>query len=389
MDYLVVGCGLSGAVVARTLAEHGFEIEIWERRHHIGGNMFDEIDEHGFLVQRYGPHAFHTNNGKLIQFIRRFENWQDYTLLCGAEIDNKVLPVPFNCMAMECFCGKGSVKNLRIKACNAFCAREEVPIAELLNHSDSDINSYGQWLLEKDYAPYASKQWMLPFSELDKKIVERVPVRFSYDDRYHKDAYQVIPVHSYTSFFNNLLDHPKIQVRLGIDALDEFGLDLNAGRILVEGSSNVKVIYTGALDELFGMAMGQLPYRSLYFEWKYSHKDSVQPFPVVAYPTAKKYTRVTEYKKLPVQKGEGSSYAIEYPVEYSHENGSEPYYPVLTKDSQRLYREYLKEAKRIKNLYLCGRLADFKYYDMDDALLNAMNFANRLIISENGLRGIG
>lgn len=371
MDALVVGCGLTGSVVARCMAERGKHVEIWERRAHIGGNMYDYVDEHGFLVQKYGPHTFHTKKKDLYDYMCRFERWQDYKLTCGAVWDGKYTPTPFNFTTIDAFYPPEQAASLREKLQNVFEGREFATVVEVLEHPDPDIRAYAEYLFQNDYAPYTAKQWGVSPAEIDPSVLKRVPLRFSYDEGYFDDPYQVMPVHSFARFFENLLDHPNITVKLGVEALDRLSV---RGNVLWLDRTEVSfpVVYTGALDELFGCVFGRLPYRSLRFEWKYTERDSVQPAPVVAYPQEKDYTRITEYKKLPIQNRPGSSYAVEYPLPYQEGAYMEPYYPVLTEASQKQYAQYRELADQIPNLVCCGRLADFKYYNMDQALKQAL-----------------
>lgn len=371
-DALVIGCGLTGSVIARRLAEQGKQVEIWERRDHIGGNMFDCVDEHGFLVQKYGPHIFHTTKRELYEYMCRFEQWQDYKLTCGAVWGGKYTPTPFNFTTIDTFYPPEQAGRLKAKLENAFQGRETATVIEVLGHPDPEIRGYAEYLFQNDYAPYTAKQWGVPPEEIDPSVLQRVPLRFSYDEGYFDDEYQAMPVHSYTAFFENLLDHPNITVRPGIEALEH--LSVSGTSLLLDGAElSIPVVYTGALDELFGCIYGRLPYRSLRFEWKFSDTDSLQDAPVVAYPQEKGYTRITEYRKLPVQEGCGSSYAVEYPLPYREGAKMEPYYPVLTPASRKQFEKYVCLAERIPNLICCGRLADFKYYNMDQALDRALN----------------
>lgn len=375
MNCLVVGCGFTGAVIARELAERGTQVEIWERRDHIGGNMYDYVDEHGFLVQKYGPHTFHTAKRGLYDYICRFGEWQEYHLTCGAVWDGKYTPIPFNFTTIDTFYPPKEAERLKEKLRIAFVGQDTATVVEVLEHPDPDIRSYAEYLFQNDYAPYTAKQWGISHKEIDPSVLKRVPLRFSYRDGYFDDEYQVMPRHSYTAFFGSLLDHPNISVKLGMDALEH--LAVRGDRLyLDEKVVEHLVVYTGALDELFGCVYGRLPYRSLRFEWKYADKDSVQSTPVVAYPQAAGYTRITEYKKLPVQDKPGSSYAVEYPLPYREGKKMEPYYPVLTKESQEQYAKYALLVQQVPNLICCGRLADFKYYNMDQALERALHICN-------------
>ncbi len=371
MDALVVGCGLTGSVIARCMAERGKHVEIWERRDHIGGNMYDYVDEHGFLVQKYGPHTFHTNKKFLYDYMCRFEQWQDCKLTCGAVWDGKYTPTPFNFSTIDTFFPEKKAKLLKEKLKAAYAGREFATVVEVLENPDPDIRGYAEYLFQNDYAPYTAKQWGVSPAEIDPSVLKRVPLRFSYGEGYFDDSYQVMPIHSFTRFFENLLGHPNITVKLGVNALDR--LSVSSDSLLLDGvNTTIPVIYTGALDELFGHIYGRLPYRSLRFEWKYTERDSVQLAPVVAYPQEKDYTRITEYKKLPAQNRPGSSYAVEYPLPYQDGTYMEPYYPILTEASQKQYAQYRELADRIPSLIPCGRLADFKYYNMDQALEAAL-----------------
>lgn len=377
MESLVVGCGLTGSVIARSLAEKGKRVTIWERRNHIGGNMYDYVDEYGFLVHKYGPHIFHTREKELYDYICRFEKWQDYKLICGAIWDGKYTPTPFNFTTIDTFYPPEKAQQLKEKLKHVFEERELTTVLEVLKHPNPDIREYAEYLFKNDYAPYTAKQWGMSPQEIDPSVLERVPLRFSYEEGYFDDPYQVMPVHSYTQFFKNLLDHPNIQVELGVDALNR--LQTNQDKLYLDGVElTIPVVYTGALDELFDCIHGRLPYRSLRFEWKYSEEDSIQSAPVVAYPQEEGYTRITEYKKLPVQDKKGSSYAMEYPLPYCGEEQVEPYYPVPTEESQRQYRLYLEMATKIPNLICCGRLADYRYYNMDQALMRALDIVEKI-----------
>lgn len=377
MDILVIGCGLCGAAIARHLAEQGKKVVIWERRDHIGGNMYDYVDEHGFLVQKYGPHTFHTKKKELLDYMCRFEQWQDYKLTCGAVWDGKYTPTPFNFTTIDTFFSPEKAKRLKGKLKTAFAGREFATVVEVLSHPDADIREYAEHLFQNDYAPYTAKQWGVSPAEIDPSVLKRVPLRFSYGEGYFDDDYQVMPKHSFTHFFENLLSHPNIEVKLVVEALEH--LQVRDGKLLLDGEEILfPVVYTGALDELFGGVYGRLPYRSLRFEWKFEDKESLQDAPVVAYPQEPGYTRITEYKKLPTQDKPGTSYAVEYPLLYREGEKLEPYYPVLTAESQEQYAKYKALADQISNLVCCGRLADFKYYNMDQALARALEIVEKL-----------
>lgn len=374
---LIIGCGLCGSVIARKFAEAGKKVEIWERRSHIGGNMYDYIDEHGILVHKYGPHTFHTAKKELYEYMYCFGEWQDYKLTCGAVWDGKYTPTPFNFTTIDTFYSDDKAGNLKKKLSAEFAGRDTATVLEVLQHRDADIRGYARFLFKNDYAPYTAKQWGVSPEEIDPSVLKRVPLRFSYNEGYFDDQYQVMPKHSYTDFFKNLLDHPNITVKLGIEALEH--IKIVGHTIEIDGQrTNHAVVYTGALDELFELKHGRLPYRSLRFEWRYSEKTSIQNAPVVAYPQEEGYTRITEYNKLPVQHTNGSSYAVEYPLPYEEGQAMEPYYPVLTQKSTAQYDKYRLLAEAVPNLICCGRLADFKYYNMDQALERALRICEKI-----------
>lgn len=380
MEVLVIGCGLTGSVIGRFLAEIlNKKVIIWDRRNHIGGNMYDYYDEHGILVHKYGPHIFHTKKKELYDYMCKFTEWEEYKLTYMAQIDGKFTPTPFNFQTIDDFYSEEDANDLKNRIKKVFGDRKIATVVEVLNCDDEKIRKYGEFLFEKDYSLYTAKQWGISAKEVDPSILKRVPLRFSYDIGYFDDEYQVMPKTTYVDFFKNLLNHKNIEVRLGIEALDYLKIDKVKRKILVNNKVvDFPVIYTGALDELFDTCYGKLPYRSLHFEWKYENIESKQDAPVVAYPQEDKFTRITEYKKLPKQDVKGTTYAVEYPLSYDEQCNMEPYYPVLTEDSMEKYNRYLDIAKTIDNLYLAGRLADFKYYNMDQALERALSLCKIL-----------
>lgn len=378
---IVVGCGLSGAVIARHLAEQlDYEVEILERRNHIGGNMYDYINEDGILVHKYGPHTFHTTKKELFEYIKQYAKWKTFRLTCGAVIDGRYTPTPFNFQTIDDFFERNKAEKIKAVIKQEYPTEETVPVTELLKHPNSLLREYAEFLFEKDYRPYTAKQWGISPEAIDVSVLKRVPIRFSYGEGYFDDPYQVMPTSSYTKFFENLLNHKNISVKTGVDALKYIDLDRRNKRILYERELFAGLcVFTGAIDELFGYVYGELPYRSLRFEWKSEQRKAFQKAPVVAYPQAEGYTRITEYTKLPIQDvGEKTCYAVEYSIPYKYGTKAEPYYPVLTDSSKATYKKYAEEAGNYRNLYLCGRLADFKYYNMDQALKRALELCGKL-----------
>jgi len=372
-DTVIIGAGVAGCTIARRLAERGMRVLIPDRRGHIGGNAYDAPDEHGIRVQRYGPHIFHTSDEDVYGWITRFCEPEPYRPTTAAVIDGISTPAPFNFRTIDQFYAPETAATLKRKLKEHYPGRESVPVTELLASDDEGIREFAAFLFEKDYKLYTAKQWNLKPEEVDPSVLKRVPVLLSYADRY-TDRWQFIPRGGFTAFFERMLDHPNIEVRLGTDALEHLAPDETAGKMLFDGE-DVPVVWTGAVDELFGYRFGVLPYRSLRFEFRSLEQDSFQEAAVTAYPQAEGYTRITEYTKIPPQDGKGwTSIAIEYPIPFDPASGNERYYPVLTAESQALNERYQEYAKRFRNLSLCGRLAEFRYLEMDQVIKEALGY---------------
>lgn len=381
---LVVGCGLSGAVIARELAEKGYKVQILERRNHIGGNMYDHVDEYGILVHDYGPHTFHTKKKELYDYMCRYAEWDEFYLTCGAEINGKCTPTPFNFQTIDDFYSIENAKRLKAEIKKEFPGRDTATVIEVLECKNSIIHEYAQFLFDNDYSLYSAKQWGVSPSDIDPSILKRVPLRFNYNIGYFDDKFQMMPHISFTSFFENLLAHPNIMVELNTDALEM--LKIKSMKTVFEGQKvDYPVVFSGPLDELFGCCYGKLPYRSLHFEWIHEDTESRQNMPVVAYPQVPDYVRIIEYKKLPIQNVKGTTYEKEYSLPYKIGEDNEPYYPLLTEESQRLYLKYAQLAGEISNLYVCGRLGSFKYYNMDQALEFALKVSFKIINNNSNL----
>lgn len=377
MEYIVVGCGISGSIIARELAEKGHAVKIYDRRCHIAGNLFDYKDEYGILVQQYGPHIFHTGDEEVHQYVTKFCDWQDYKLVCGAEWDGKYTPSPFNFETIDIFFEAHKAEKIKKAIKEEYPDKQTAPVVEMMSHSNPTIREYAQFLFDNDYAPYTAKQWGMKAENVNPEVLKRVPVRLNYDTGYFSDKYEMMPKTSFTDFVKNILNHPNIEIILNEDAKQHITFSDN--KILWDDDVvSGKIIYTGPIDELFDCVYGELPYRSLRFEWKHSNEDNMQQAPVVAYPKAEGYTRITEFKKLPIQDVKGTTYAIEYPLTYKEGSKMEPYYPVSTEDSEEKVKQYKALSGRIDNLVLCGRLADFKYYNMDQAIKNALSVSKNV-----------
>lgn len=376
MKYYIVGSGIVGAVLAAELAKKGNTVQVLERRAHAGGNVYDYDDEYGIHVHHYGPHIFHTNDDEVYRYVSDNCELKDFNLVCGSVMDGKCVPTSFDFSSVDTFFPEEAEEiKAHIKA--EFGDHASATVLEMLESQDSYVRRFADFLYEKDYKPYTAKQWGIDPEKVDRQIFKRVPILFSYGSKYFSDKYQAMPVKGYMEFIENLLKTPGIELRLNEEALNRFSIrdhQVMDGDKLLDGV----LIFTGALDELFGCKHGKLPYRSLRFAWKHEDIDSFQDMPVVAYPQAEGFTRITEYKKLPVQEVRGTTYAVEYPLPYKQGEAMEPYYPVLTEESQELFQKYYEEAKQVKGLAFAGRLAEFKYYNMDQAIRRALDLAREL-----------
>ena len=372
-DVLIVGSGFSGSIIARELAEHNnIASLVLEQRDHIAGNMFDEFDRHGILVQKYGPHVIHTNSIWIIKYLEQFAELVPHCLRMVSHIDNQHVRLPFNFETLQQLLPLERAERLLALFRQAFAGRNRVTVFELVEHENSEIREYGELLFEKAYRPYVAKQWELSPDDIDRSVLNRVQLAMNYDERYVDMDFQRLPKYGFTNLFENMLNHPNIEVRLNTDALEQISLDESSGMVCYDGKSYELVVFTGAIDELFNMRYGTLPYRSLDIRYRYERTESAQPSEIVSYPQAVGYTRSTEYRKLcyfPLNTPY-TVIATEYPCAYDKnaQKGNLPYYPIITEGNMALYRKYLSYSQKFKNLLLCGRLAEYRYYSMDDVI---------------------
>lgn len=369
-EIIIVGSGFAGSIMARLFAEQGRRIQVIEKREQIAGNMCDYIDENGIRIQKYGPHIFHTSIESVYQFLSQYTELEPYQLKCEVLIEGISTPSPFNFRTIDQFYNPKEAEELK-NALVSYYKKESATVLEMLNCEVDCIREYAKFLFEKDYGPYTAKQWGKTYKEIDPSILSRVPVVFHYKDTYFYDKYEGIPRDGFQAMFESILDHPNITVSLNEDALEHITIDEEKSSLLYDGVQKT-IIYTGAIDELFDYKFGKLPYRSLYFEYETHKVKDYQNVAIVAHPTDAQYTRITEYTKLPFQDvGNKTVIAKEYSILYDKNSiggGYEPYYPVLTESSIDAYRRYKEYSTMFGNLILCGRLADFKYYNMDSVI---------------------
>lgn len=386
-DALVVGSGFAGAVLARRLAEEkGLRVLVLEKRRHIAGNMFDEVDSKGVLVHRYGPHIFRSDSDRVVSFLSRFTKWRPYQHRVLASVDGQLVPVPFNLTSMRKLMAPAKAADLERRIRETFPGMGSIPVLDLCRQTDGELAALGRFVFDKIFKNYTLKQWGMPPEELDfEATTRRVPVRLDEDDRYFQHRFQGIPLEGYTALFRRMLDHGRIQVRTGVDALDVVKVVPEEGTVLVDGVPFLgPVIWTGALDALFGHRFGPLPWRALRFEFEDLPTDRFQPVAVVNYPNEHEFTRITEFVHLTGQETEGwTTIAREYPSDYDPEraaagSGEEPCYPILCPASAALLEKYLGLASAVPNLHLLGRLGEYRYYDMNGILESALALADRL-----------
>ncbi|GHV42370.1 UDP-galactopyranose mutase [Synergistales bacterium] len=382
-DIVVVGSGFSGSIIARKLAEEcGKKVLLLEQRSHVGGNMYDERDERGILIHKHGPHLISTNRYWIIEYLERYAELVPHNAKLLSFIDGKYVRLPFNFTTLQQLVSPEKVEGLLAKMREVFAGRDRVSIFELVEHADTDIRDYGDMLFKKAYKTYIAKQWGCSPSEIDRSVLERALMCIGYDERYLNKDFQRLPKYGFTKLFENMLDHPDITVKLNCNAFRHLTLDESSGTVFCDGVKYQQVIFTGAIDELLSEKFGRLPYRSIYFHYEVRRANDGLPCEIVSYPQAEGYTRRTEYRRInyiPIETDD-TVIVTEYPVIYDKdaEIGNLPYYPVLNVANTLLYQKYVHEAQKYSNLFLCGRLAEYKYYNMDAVIESTFEKFNLL-----------
>lgn len=352
-DYLIVGAGFAGSVLAERLANgSGKKVLICDRRPHIAGNAYDFYNDAGILIHKYGPHIFHTNSKDVFDYLTRFTEWREYQHRVLANVDGMLLPIPINLDTINKLYGL----NLTAFEVDDFFKKIAEPVEHIRTSEDVVVSKVGRELYEKFFRNYTRKQWGLDPSELDASVTARVPTRTNRDDRYFTDTYQAMPKHGYTRMFENMLDSPNIKILLNCDY-----------REIVKHIPFRELIYTGPIDSFFDYRYGKLPYRSLEFKHETHDIKQFQSAPVVNYPNEQAYTRVTEFKYLTGQEHEKTSIVYEFP-----QAEGDPYYPVPRKENAEIYAKYKALADARPDVYFVGRLATYRYYNMDQIVAQSL-----------------
>lgn len=378
-DCIIIGCGFAGATAARQLAEAGWRALILEQRDHIGGNAYDEEDEYGVLVHKYGPHIFHTEKKRVYEYLSRFTDWYAYSHEVVGKVGDKLLPIPFNLNTLGMVYGEKKAKELREILEAEYGTEVKVPILKLRKHSRQEIKELADYVYQNVFLKYTMKQWGRTPEEIDPAISGRVPVFLSWDNRYFQDTWQGMPRDGYTPLFKKLLAHSGIEVRLSCPAASVLSFDKEAGKIYFEGKEYTgTMIYTGAIDELFDCCYGKLPYRSLDFAFEHYPEKFYQSHGVVNYTVSEEYTRITEFKRLTGQACEGTTIIKEYPRSYTGGKGQIPYYAIQNPENQALYEKYCELAGRFPHMHMLGRLAEYKYYNIDAIVDRALELAESI-----------
>ncbi|WP_333809213.1 UDP-galactopyranose mutase [Flavobacterium sp.] len=364
IDILIIGAGISGAVLAERYANKGKKVLILEKRNHIAGNCYDYVDENGILVSKYGAHLFHTNNEMVWKYVNRFSEWYPWEHKVIARVDEKTVPIPVNITTVNTLFDTSISTEEEM---NNWLEENRIPFSNPSNGEEAVLNRVGQVLYEKMFKYYTKKQWDKYPAELNASVLERIPVRNNYDDRYFSDSYQALPKGGYTQMFEKMLSHPNITILLGTDYFD----------VKEQYKNFEKIFYTGPVDRFFEFKHSlseQLEYRSINFVSETHDCEFFQENSVVNYPGMEvDFTRIVEYKHFGNQKSDKTTIVKEFTVDEG-----EPYYPVPNPRNQEIYAKYKEEADKLVDVHFVGRLANYKYFNMDEAFKNALDLFEML-----------
>lgn len=370
-DVVIIGAGFAGAVLAERLAsQQNKKVLLVDKRQHVGGNCYDYKDDNGIIIHKYGPHLFHSNLRHVWDYLSQFTEWDIYQHKVLACIDGKPVPIPFNLNTLYEVFPDSMARRMEEKLLDEYEYNSKVPILKLKQSTDKDLQFLADFVYEKIFLHYTMKQWGMKPEEIDGAVTARVPIFIGRDNRYFNDEYQGVPKKGYTDIFNNMLNHPNIKLMLNTSAKEI--LELTDGKIKLMGMPfDGKVIYTGLLDDLFDYKFGELPYRSVDMRFESIPKKDYQDAATVNYPNNYEFTRITEFKKVHYADVPNTTILKEYPQPYKRGENT-PYYPIFTEKNQEMYGKYADEAKKYNQLILVGRLAEYRYYDIDDMVERAL-----------------
>jgi UDP-galactopyranose mutase len=372
VDWLIVGAGFSGCVLAERIASQlGQRVLIMDKRDHIGGNAYDYYNEHGILIHKYGPHIFHTKSKKIWDYLSQFTEWRQYFHHVLGVVEGKKVPIPFNLNSLYALFPPKYAEKLEEKLLDNFGFGVKVPILKLKESANGELEFLANYIYDNVFVRYTIKQWELKPEELDRGVTGRVPVYISRDDRYFQDPYQAMPKYGYTEMFRKMLAHPNIKVLLNADY-----------REVINDIKFNRMVYTGPIDTFFDYMYGELPYRSLRFSFETLDQEHYQEVGTVNYPNEYDITRITEQKYLSGQTSPKTTLVREYPQAYVP-GLNDPYYPVPREENRARYELYLKEANKLNgSVIFAGRLAEYKYYDMDQAALRALSLFEKEVVQD-------
>ncbi|HEY9162720.1 MAG TPA: UDP-galactopyranose mutase [Desulfomonilia bacterium] len=364
---VIVGAGFAGIVAANRLSEQGGEILLIEQRQHIGGNSYDCYDDHDILIHLYGPHILHTKSARVWNYLSQYTDWRQYDHHVQAHIDGIDAPLPFNLNTIEALLPSNLASRLVEKLIDTYGYGARVPILKMREHNDNDIKFLAEFVYEKVFLHYTVKQWGIKPDEIDPSVTARVPVLVSRDDRYFQDTYQGIPKHGYTRMFERMIDRRNIHLLLNTDYKE-----------IIKGIKYDRLIYTGPLDYYFDYKHGKLPYRSLRFDFETLDMERFQSVAVVNYPNDHAYTRITEFKHFSGQEHKKTTILREFPEDYEP-GRNVPSYAVYNPSSLATLDKYKKEMEALTNILFLGRLAEYRYYNMDEVVDKALDVCDKLI----------
>ncbi|MDO5851769.1 MAG: UDP-galactopyranose mutase [Methanobacteriaceae archaeon] len=381
-DYIIVGAGLAGSTAAQQAAKLHKKVLIIEKRDHIGGNCYDYMNKNGVLVHKYGPHIFHTNNERVYDYLSEFTAWNSYNHKVLGHIDNTLVPIPINIISIDKLVEHEKSEQLKNKLIKEYGINSKTSILDLRKSDDPLIKEFAGLIYEKVFYNYTLKQWDLTPEELNFEVVSRVPIHVSYDCRFFQDTYQGLPLDGYNWMFDNMLSNKNIDIVLNQDYNDRISLDEETNSVLFDGEVfDGEIIFTGMIDELFNYKFGELPYRSVIFETTTREiRDCFQEAGTINYPNDYHFTRITEFKILSQQQLTHTTLCFEFPVKYDKNNPEQniPYYPIPQVENDELYEKYALESTKYPNMHFVGRLAKYKYLNMDQVVLDVLELFDKM-----------